>query len=35
MDTISTQTWIILAGVVVLVVIALAAWFIYQKETIS
>ena len=32
MDTISTQTWMILAGVVVLVVIALAAWFISKKK---
>lgn len=32
MDTISTQTWIILAGVVVLVVIALAAWIFYHKK---
>jgi hypothetical protein len=32
MATISTQTWVILAGVVVLVVIALAAWFIYKKK---
>src|ERR1700692_855757 len=27
-----TQTWIILAGVVVLTLIALAAWFFYQKK---
>src|SRR5512141_1480304 len=32
MHTIDTQTWIILAGVVVLVVIALAAWFSYKKK---
>jgi LPXTG-motif cell wall-anchored protein len=33
MDTIDTQTWwIILAGVVVLALIALAAWFFYQKK---
>lgn len=32
MDTISTQTWIILAGVVVLALIALAAWFSYHKK---
>ena len=32
MDTISTQTWIILGGVVVLVLIALAAWFSYHKK---
>lgn len=32
MDTISTQTWIIFAGIVVLVLIALAAWSIYQKK---
>ena len=32
METIDTQTWIILAGVVVLALIALAAWFFYQKK---
>lgn len=32
MGTIDTQTWIILAGVVVLALIALAAWFVYQKK---
>src|SRR5450830_1044883 len=32
MATIDTQTWIILAGVVVLVLIAFAAWFFYQKK---
>jgi LPXTG-motif cell wall-anchored protein len=32
MDMIDTQTWIILAGVVVLALIALAAWFFYQKK---
>jgi LPXTG-motif cell wall-anchored protein len=32
MHTIDTQTWIILAGVVVIVVIALAAWFSYKKN---
>ena len=32
METIDTQTWIILAGVVGLVLIALAAWFFYQKK---
>lgn len=32
MGTIDTQTWIILAGVMVLAVIALAAWFVYQKK---
>jgi LPXTG-motif cell wall-anchored protein len=32
MDTIDTQTWIILAGVVVIALIALAAWFFYQKK---
>jgi LPXTG-motif cell wall-anchored protein len=32
MDTMSTQTWIILAGVVVLALIALAAWFFYHKK---
>ncbi|MFD2271526.1 LPXTG cell wall anchor domain-containing protein [Undibacterium arcticum] len=31
MSTIATQTWIILAGVIVLALIALAAWFFYQK----
>ena len=32
MGTIDTQTWIILAGVVVLALIALAAWFFYHKQ---
>src|ERR1035437_4206546 len=32
MATIDTLTWIILAGVVVLALIALAAWFFYQKK---
>jgi FtsZ-interacting cell division protein ZipA len=32
METISTQTLIILAGIVVLALIALAAWSIYQKK---
>jgi hypothetical protein len=32
MQTIGTQTWIILTGIVVLVVIALAAWIIYRKK---
>jgi FtsZ-interacting cell division protein ZipA len=32
MDTIDTQTWIILAGIVVLALIALAAWRIYRKK---
>ena len=32
METIDTQTWIILAGIVVLALIALAAWFFYQKK---
>ena len=32
MPTIDTQTWIIITGVVVLVLIALAAWFIYKKK---
>jgi len=32
MDTISTQTWIILAGVVILALIALAVWFFYHKK---
>ena len=32
MYTINTQTWIIIAGVAILVVIALAVWLIYQKK---
>jgi LPXTG-motif cell wall-anchored protein len=32
MDTLDTQTWIILAGIVVLALIALGAWFFYQKK---
>jgi hypothetical protein len=32
MDSINTQTWIILAGVVVLALVAFAAWFHYQKK---
>jgi LPXTG-motif cell wall-anchored protein len=32
MDTINTQTWIILVGVVVLALIAFAAWFFYKKK---
>ena len=32
MDTIDTQTWLIVAGVVVLVLIALAAWFFYRTK---
>ena len=32
MDTMSTQTWIILAGVVVLALIALGIWFFYHKK---
>jgi hypothetical protein len=32
MNSISTQTWIILAGGVVLALIAFAAWFFYQKK---
>ena len=32
MDTIDTQTWIILTGVIVIVLIALAAWFFYHKK---
>ena len=32
METMDTQTWIILAGVVVLVLVALAAWVFYQKK---
>jgi hypothetical protein len=32
MDSINTQTWIILVGAVVLVLSAFAAWFFYQKK---
>jgi len=32
METIDTQTWIILAGIVVLALIAVGAWFFYQKK---
>ena len=32
MPTISTQTWIVLAGVVVVVVVILAAWFSHKKK---
>jgi len=32
MHTIDTQTWIIVTGVAVLVVIALAAWLIYKRK---
>lgn len=32
MNTTDTQTWIILAGAVALALIALAAWFFYQKK---
>jgi len=32
MHTIDTQTWTILSGVAVLVLIVLAAWFIYKKK---
>jgi len=32
MDTIDTQTWIIIAAVVVLGLVALGAWFFYQKR---
>ena len=32
METLDTQTWIILAAVVVLGLAALGAWFIYQKK---
>jgi hypothetical protein len=32
MHTIDTQTWIILTGVVVVVLIALVAWFIYKRK---
>src|SRR5450755_1101052 len=32
MDTMDTQTWIILGAVVVIVLIALAAYFLYQKR---
>lgn len=32
METIDTQTWIILAGVIVLALIAVGAWLFYQKK---
>jgi hypothetical protein len=32
MDTMNTQTWIILVGTVVLALIAFAAWFFYQRK---
>jgi hypothetical protein len=32
MDSINTQTWIILAGILVLALIALVAWLYYQKK---
>lgn len=32
METIDTQTWVILAAVVVLALIAVGAWFFYQKK---
>ena len=32
MDTMNTQTWIILAGTVVLALIAFAAWFFYRTK---
>jgi LPXTG-motif cell wall-anchored protein len=32
MQTIDTNTWIMLAGVAVIVVVALAAWFIYKRR---
>jgi len=32
MDTINTQTWIIIAGVAIIVVIALVVWSIHQKK---
>ena len=32
MDTMNTQTWIILVGAVVLTLIAFAAWFFYQEK---
>jgi hypothetical protein len=32
MDTLNTQTWIILVGAVVLALIVFAAWFFYQKK---
>ncbi len=32
MDTMSTQTWTILVGIVVLALIAFAAWFFYQRK---
>jgi hypothetical protein len=32
METIDTQTWIIIAGVIVLALIAVGAWLFYQKK---
>ena len=32
METIDTQTWIILVGVVVLALVAFGAWFVYRKR---
>jgi hypothetical protein len=32
MDSMNTQTWIIVVGIVVLALIAFAAWFFYQKK---
>jgi hypothetical protein len=32
MDTLNTETWIILVGAVVVALIAFAAWFFYQKK---
>ena len=34
METLDTQTWIILAAVVALALVALGAWFFYRKKTI-
>ena len=34
METLDTQTWIILAAVVALALVALGDWFFYQKRPI-
>ena len=34
METIDTQTWIILAAVVVLALVAIGAWFFIPKKAI-
>ena len=34
METIDTQTWMILAAVVVLALIAVGAWFFYEEKAI-